>query len=321
MLPGDAGDARGDPCRMSHAELSRLAARRLGVITVSEALAAGVTRAQLRSVQRRGEWTSPARGVLVAAAAPTSWSQECAIAVTAARGVVSHRAAARLHRLDGFDEGPVELTVPRGRATTRLDVIEHRTTTLGAMDITEVLGMPVTSIARTLVDLGAVVEDDLVEQALDDALRQGFSARWISQTLERVDRPGPTGAMALRRVLARPDRRGPLPDSVFERVVERACRAVGMPPSVRQHEVRDRQGRLVARIDVAWPDLGIGVEAHSRRWHFGDANARADQHRANRLAALGWLVLFVGWADVDDPERFVALLRDASLTRTTGRPA
>ena len=181
--------------------------------------------------------------------------------------------------------------------------------------------MPVTSIARTVVDLGAVVEDDVVEQALDDALRQGFNPLWISQTLERVDRPGPSGAPALRRVLARPDRRGPLPESVFERVVERACRAIGMPRPVRQHEVRDRQGRLVARLDLAWPELGIGVEAHSRRWHFGDANARTDQHRANRLAALGWLVIFVGWADVDDPERFVAVLRDAYLTRTTERPA
>lgn len=306
---------------MSHAELSRLAAQRLGVITVAEAMAAGMTRAQLRSAQRRGEWTSPARGVLVAAAAPSSWAQECAIAAMATRGVVSHRAAARLHRLDGFEEAPVELTVARRRARSSLDVFEHRTTTLGAWDITEVFGMPITSVARTIVDLGAVVEDDLVEQALDDALRLGFHPLWTSQTLERVDRPGPSGAAALRRVLARPDRRGPVPDSVFERVVERACRAIGLPPAVRQHEVRDREGRLVARLDLAWPDLGIGVEAHSRRWHFGDSKARGDQHRANRLAALGWLVIFFGWADVDDPDRFVAVLRDAYVTRTSERPA
>ncbi len=309
----------GRPLTSPHTEIARIAARRLGVVTTAEATAAGLTRSQVRSLVRRGDWSSPVRGVLVANAVPSSWEQRCAIAVMAARGVLSHRAAAQLHGLDGVDDAPVELTVPRGRSHPSLDAVVHRSTMLDPIDITQVSGIPVTSIARTIVDLGITVPEDVVEQVLDDALRRGARPRWIAQTLERVDRPGPSGPTALRRVLARPDRRGPLPDSVFERLVERGCTEIGLPPPVRQHEVRDRDGRLVGRIDVAWPDLRIGIEAHSRRWHFGDAKAGADQHRSNRITVLGWMLVFVGWADVDDPERFVAVLRDAHATRAAER--
>ena len=305
------------PSGSVHRELSRLAAQRHGVVTVADAMQAGLTPAQLRTARRSGDWSSPVRGLLVAVAAPATWEQECAIAVLATGGVLSHRAAARLHRLDGFDEAPCEVTLPRGRTRAAIDVVMHRTATLDPADITEVSGLPVTSIARTLVDLGAVVDDDSVEQALDDALRRGSSSRWITSTLERLDRPGPSGPGALRRVLARPDRRGPLPDSAFERLVQRNCAELGLPEATRQHEVHDAVGRLVGRLDLAWPELKIGVEAHSRRWHFGAAASRVDQHRANQLAALGWLMLYVGWSDLNDHDRFAVVLRDAHATRAT----
>ena len=156
-------------------------------------------------------------------------------------------------------------------------------------------GIAVTSIARTLVDLGAVVSDDRVEQALDDAIRRGYSLRWITETLDRVDRPGPSGCASLRRVLARPDRQGPIPDSMFERSMERMAVAGGMPQPERQFRVYDGLGSthgglgiLVAQLDAAWPAAKLGVEAHSARWHDGNRRGRADQRRDNRLAGLGW---------------------------------
>lgn len=303
--------------------LSRIASDRHGIVSVAEAADLGLTRAQLRTALRRGDWRSAAPGVLVATGAPATWEQSCALAALATGGVVSHRAAARLHGLDGFENAVPELTVLRSRARKHSDAILHSTTTLEREDITDVQGLPATSVARTIVDLGAVVDDESVEQALDDALRRGFSALWIRRTLERLDRPGRNGTGALRRVLARPDRRGPLPDSVFERLVERSCTASGLPDPVRQHEVRDSDGRVIGRIDLAWPELLIGVEAHSRRWHFGEARSRADQRRANQLTALGWSMIYVGWTDVDDPEHFVGVLRTAHSTRRSaavGRP-
>ena len=60
------------------------------------------------------------------------------------------------------------------------------------------------NLARTLCDLGAVVPLHRVEGALDDALRWNVSERWILETLDRVDRPGPSWTATLRRILALP---------------------------------------------------------------------------------------------------------------------
>ena len=291
--------------------LAARAAVRHGVVAVTEATELGLTRGQLRAAINRGDWKSPMRGVLVASGAPATWHQLCAIATVAAAGVLSHRAAARLHRLDGFRDAAVELTVPLTRHWHGSGVIVHRSAHLTPSDIVTVAGIRVTSIARTLVDLGAVVDGDAVEQALDDALRRGNSLRWVVQTLDRLRRPGNTGAGVLSAVLERPDRRGPLPDSRFERLLERVCVGVGLPQPDRQIGVRDADGRLIASIDAGWPDRSLGIEGHSARWHGGAQRGRSDQARDNRLAAVGWELLYAGWADAQEPDEFTALVRAA----------
>jgi len=333
------------------AALLRYAAKQHGVISASEAASFEVSRAQLRSGVRRGDWLTPHAGVLIAAAAPTTWMQRCMIATQRSGGLISHRAAARLHGLDGFhgsesgsrgalgggsrvgsgggsagiesgEAGLVELTVPDSRSRAIGDFLIHRTCVLAPEDCTVKAGIAVTSIARTLVDLGAVVSDDRVEQALDDAIRRGYSLRWITETLDRVDRPGPSGCASLRRVLARPDRQGPIPDSMFERSMERMAVAGGMPQPERQFRVYDGLGSthgglgiLVAQLDAAWPAAKLGVEAHSARWHDGNRRGRADQRRDNRLAGLGWELLYLSWWDLQHPARFQSDLAAAYALR------
>jgi predicted transcriptional regulator of viral defense system len=319
------------------AALLRYAAKQHGVISAAEAANFEVTRAQLRSGVRRGDWLTPHAGVLIAAAAPATWMQRCMIATQRSGGLISHRAAARLHGLDGFhgsesggrivggsggEAGLVELTVPDSRSRAIGDFLVHRTCVLAPEDCTVTAGIAVTSIARTLVDLGAVVSDDKVEQALDDAIRRGYSLRWITETLNRVDRPGPSGCASLRRVLARPDRQGPIPDSMFERSMDRMAVAGGMPQPERQFRVYDGLGFahgglgiLVAQLDAAWPAVKLGVEAHSSRWHDGNRRGRADQRRDNRLAGLGWELLYLSWWDLQHPATFQSDLAAAYALR------
>jgi hypothetical protein len=244
-----------------------LARAQHGVIRVDAALRLGLTRAHLRTMVAHGHFRTVRAGVLLSTSSPSTWLQQVAISLAATNGVASHRCAARLHRLDGFADADVELTVLRGGSRRPVAGVVHRAG-LERSDVTHQLGLATTSIARTLVDLGAVVDADLVEQALDDALRRGVSERWIRSTLARLERPGPSGAGVLRRVLERPDRQGALPDSRFERLVDRLVRAAGLPPPERQVRVL-RDGRLVAVLDVAWPDLMLAVEADSEMWHFG----------------------------------------------------
>ena len=237
------------------------------------------------------------------------------IATLACGGVVSHEAAAVLHGLDGVGGQPLVLTVP---ATVRGEVpgfCVHHTTRLDDADITVVDGIPVTNVARTLCDLGAVVRDDVVEQALDEAMRKGFSLRWIEERLDQVDRPGKSGTASLRRVLARPDRVGPLPDSRFERLIQRVLTSAGLPPPVRQHPVYNAEGRLLGRIDVAWPDIKLGIEATSQRWHGADSQRRRDAKRDGAIENEGWELLYPEWRDAIAPAAFIAVARETFRAR------
>ncbi len=49
-----------------------------------------------------------------------------------------------------------------------------------------------------------------------------------------------------------------------------------------------------ARLDFAWPELRIGIEAEGRRWHSGFAFER-DLARRNALTQAGWLLFHYGW--------------------------
>lgn len=296
--------------------LAELAAGRHGVVAAAEARRLGLTEAQVRTLLRRGAWVRPVRGVLVHRAAPATWRQRCAVVSLAADGALSHVTAARLHGLDGCRSEDVHVSVVAPRQPRRLPGTIHRVADLGPSDVVRVDGLRCTSIARTLCDLGAVVHDDVVEQALDDALRRGVSLRWVESTLERLHRPGPSGTGALVRVLERPDRSGRLPDSRFERLVQRTVRGLGLPEPDRQVQVRDGSGTLVAVVDLGWPSIRLGIEAHSDRWHSGARRGRADQRRDNRLAALGWELLYASWEHVHRPAEFVELVGDAFRARS-----
>lgn len=295
--------------------LQALARAQHGVVRVDAARRLGLTRSHLRTMLDRGHFTAPHRGVLLSSTAPETWTQQVSIALAATGGVASHRCAARLHRLDGFADAPVELTVPVTGSRRPVDAVVHHSI-LERGDVTRCDGLATTSIARMLVDLGAVVDDDLVEQALDDALRRGSSERWIRATLERLSRPGPSGSGSLRRVIERPDRQGALPDSVFERLLDRLVRSAGLPPPERQVRV-EHDGRLVAVLDCGWRDLMLALEADSEMWHFGPRRGRLARRRHNQLSSLGWTVLYAGWHDTHDPARLLGQLTTI-LGRTSG---
>ncbi|MPY95031.1 MAG: hypothetical protein GEV08_18820 [Acidimicrobiia bacterium] len=174
----------------------------------------------------------------------------------------------------------------------------HRAAPFERVDLVEVDRIRCTSLVRTVVDLGAVVADDLVEQAVDDALRRGVSLRGLRAAMERLDRPGPSGTARLRRVLGRPDRVGVVPDTWFERLVERLVGREGLPPPKRQYPVRRADGSVMARLDLAWPEVLLGLEAHSDRWHFGARRGRRDRVRDNALAAAGWELVYAAWDDL-----------------------
>jgi hypothetical protein len=175
-------------------------------------------------------------------------------------------------------------------------------------------GLPTTSIARTLADLGSVTQSDAVLAALDSARRGGVSTRWLRQTARRLARPGQHGPRLLLELLETSGGRT-VPESWLERLVERLLAVPGLPPLVRQHVVRDPRGRFVARVDLALPSIRLAIEAHSRRFHFGDAAGGRDEDRDLRLSAVGWATLYLGYQHTRRPADVVPLVVDAVSAR------
>ncbi|MGH2686865.1 MAG: endonuclease domain-containing protein [Actinomycetota bacterium] len=239
--------------------------------------------------------------------APPSWRQSLLAACLWAGegGTASHRAAAALWQLEGFSPGIVEIVTPR--PLHNASVIVHRGC-LPERDVTAVGAIPTTTVVRTLIDLGTVVEADAVERALDDALRRRLvTPLRLQRRLRELGRR--QGTRALRSLLADRSPGPSQPESVLETRLWKLLRRSGLPHPVLQHEVREG-GRLLARVDFAWPDRLVAVEADGYAFH-GDAAAwRRDLGRRNELTARGWRVVHVTWNEVStSPRQVVATIR------------
>ena len=95
--------------------ISELAATQHGRFTRLQAADHGISRRALARQLELGVVAPDLPGVLRVVGSPPTWRSDLSAAVLSTRGVASHRAAARLHGLDGFDNAPIELTVSRGR--------------------------------------------------------------------------------------------------------------------------------------------------------------------------------------------------------------
>src|SRR3954454_12298559 len=193
------------PSSPDHA-IAVLAPRQAGVVSRQQLLAAGLTSAAVgrRLAAARLHRIPGHRGVfLVGHAARTPrtmyWAAHLAVG---ASSVISHRSAAALRELRASRSGFVELTVPGPSRRRGRGLRVHRTTWLPDADVVEIDGLPVTSVARTLLDLGAVVPYRGVERAFDQAVvanRLDFGD--VQRVLHQgVARPG---AAKLRTVAAR----------------------------------------------------------------------------------------------------------------------
>jgi hypothetical protein len=274
---------------------------------------------RVATAKRQGWLTEPYPGVLVLAGAGDDWRHQLMAATLAAgrHAVASHRSAARLHRLDGFEAtDTLEISVTRGHRWRHTDpVIVHHVASLGRADVITIDGIRSTGLARTLADLGAVVDPLQVRRALTAARRRGTSLRWIQLTADRLHRPGPSGAAVLLRQLATIPYEGRVPDSWFEELLALCLNDPGLPPIVPQHPIRNASGRIVATTDIGIPSVRLGLEAHSRRFHFGPDAEPLDEQRDMAAAVCGWDLQYLGWYATRRPAEVVAVVKQIVAAR------
>lgn len=226
----------------------------------------------------------------------------------------SKRAAAKLWGFDGFRNAPIEISAvgcPR-RLECRLPsgrrVIVHRVDDHLASEIVMVGNMPVTSPRKTVLDL-AGMRHGRTEGVLDASLRRSLTnvgQLWL--LLEQEWMRGRRGVAILRDLLIpRTEGRAPS-DSEMEIRLRRLMDEARLPAPVHQFPFEISSGSI--RMDLAYPDRLIDIEADSLSWHWDRDAFERDRRRDNELRARGWIVLRFTWAIIRyDPDYVVATIR------------
>jgi very-short-patch-repair endonuclease len=287
-------------------EVERLGQRQCGLVTAEQLVKCGLASAARRWKLESGRISRVHHGVYRLAAVPVTWQQR-ALAAALAGGpssALSFASAAHVHELDGFEAAPsaIDLTIPRGQHVRLCGVIVHRS--MNRLELARRRGLPVTSVARTLVDLAAVLDDERLELALDSAHRK--APRLAASVIALLDGAFCPGAPRLRTLL---DERLAPTDSALEQRVRRALRRSRIPRPAQQLEVCDAAGPIV-RLDFAWPAERVALHVDGYRWHHQRDRFERDRAQLARLTALGWRSVHVTARGLEDAD-WIAALRAA----------
>ena len=202
----------------------------------------------------------------------------------------------RLLEVDDVDDDDTLITVaiPAARrvAIPGIDVIRRSVFPSG--DRTKVSGVLVTTVARTIIDCAGVCTLDNLTDILDEGLRTRRTALPVIRREEGArQRRGRKGSRRLRAVLA--EHEGDVRASNrFERDVSRILVKNGLAVPQRQFEVVLADGDK-RYVDLAYPELLVGVEPAGYRWHNGRRQWATDLTRNHELIRLGWRLIPVSW--------------------------
>jgi hypothetical protein len=166
----------------------------------------------------------------------------------------------------------------------------HRTVAFLGCEHTVHRGIPVTTVARTLVDLSGWLSTSQLGRMTDYAMRDGTlrldDLRMCVAGLPPAPGRHPT---RIERVL---QRRLPGYDPGESGLEMRFARAIvggGLPEPVQQHPVS--VGGRHYRIDLAYPEQKIAIEIDGWEYHRNRSAFDDDRSRSNDLVVAGWHVL------------------------------
>lgn len=233
-----------------------------------------LSEAALRWGEQKGRWRRADRGVYAEGSEDLSQLDRARAAVLATGGVASHHLAGALYGLDSVTLDGTWVTVSPTKNGRRARVCRR---TLALERVIEVAGLPCTDGAQTMIDLASSLSPVLWEQALESALRKGLT------TFDAI-----AGVAPITRAVAAPPT-----ESLLETLMVQLARTVpGLPEPVRQLWIEAAH----ARVDLAWPALGLFVELDGQH-HLGQPVYDARRETAV-VAATGWLCGRFTWTEV-----------------------
>ena len=199
---------------------------------------------------------------------------------------LSHLTAATMWGLPVRRPEMIELSAERRLRAPAPWIKTHQASFLLPMDLRSDHGLRLTDPTRTVVDLAAVLDPATLEQSVEMAINKGLTSRarlrWRVQQRDVCGRRGMTVLRALLRKQQLVTTESPL-ELRFEQIL----RDAKLPPPVRQFPVIEN-GRLVARLDFAYPEAMIAIEIDGYAHHSGRKSWFHDRERRNKIVLLGW---------------------------------
>jgi hypothetical protein len=289
-----------------------LATRQHGVVSTRQLAALGYVRNSASKANRVGRLHRVHRGVYRVGHKKLTWEGRCMAAVLAAapqratlghRGVVaSHFAAAWLWDVIRFRPETIHVTVTTRRRPARRGFVVHEEALRGdEMAVRE--GIPVTSLARTYLDLAATERGRTVERALDRAADLHLlDLGPVREVLGRhQDHPGAAKLGAALEIY-RPKRK--FTRSGFERRFLEVVREAGVPEPAMNVFVAGHE------LDAYWEEEGFGVELDSWATHGSRLSFEDDRRRIDDFLLAGLRVTRVTETRLDrEPGEVVESLR------------
>ena len=279
---------------------AQVAEQHHGVLAVTHLDLLGIDERERRRLLESGELVRERYGAYRVVGAPMSWKGSVLAACWAGgtRALASHRSASAIRDLTGGEQELQEVMCPRWRRARHDTLIVHESKLIDDVDMTIVDGIPVTTVERTLFDLGAVCSPLIVERAVEAALRRELTTfDALSATLARLGRQGRNGAGALRQILDEYVADLRLTDSDREKMMLQIFRRHGLPKPIPQYVVR-HNGLFIARVDAALPQYKLAFEYQSYQWHLGKRAIENDNRRRRKLMAVEWTEIGVTGADL-----------------------
>jgi very-short-patch-repair endonuclease len=276
-----------------------LAGRQHGIVKRKQVREAGLSRQGIRRRVEAG-WLVPQYHGVYAVGHTALTSKSHLIAAVYAGGeeaLASYRAGGKLWGVLRGSQ-PIEVTGPRSREVAN-GFILHRSRCIHEEDRALIDNIPVTSLARTLVDLADVLPEEQLANAVHEAeVKRLFDLTQVQRVLDRL--PGRQGRHKLQRVLSAYRDVQPFTRSRGERLVLRMCEDHGLPNPRTNTWVHSQE------VDFFWPEANLVLEFDGGAVHRTTRAFHEDRKRDRALATKG--IHVVRATDRDEPSALAAEL-------------
>lgn len=262
-----------------HQALVDLADRQHGVVSAKQLVSLGYDRNAIARDARGGRLQWIHRGVYAVGRRRLDWSGRCLAAVLAsAPAFASHASAGWIWGLLRYAPEWIDLTAPARRHPKAAIRLHHAR--LASHDCTEREGIPVTSLARTLLDLAAVLSADRLDRLLERAEElQLLDLTAIEELLGRVGHH--PGATKLRRALEIYRDDPTVIRSRLERRFLALVRQAGLPRPAMNFATAGYE------LDAYWEKERFAVELDVYETHGTRAAFERDRVRQEELKLVG----------------------------------